>query len=465
MEALRMLSKGPGVDYEAEVERLLSCPICLEVYSKPVVILPCQHNLCRKCANDVFQNRGTPMGSGGRFRCPTCRYEVMLDRHGVYGLQRNLLVENIIDMYQSESKKPFRKVEVLMCEEHEEEKLNIFCVTCQKPTCSMCKVFGQHQECTVFPVEKVYKDHKSEVSGAIAMLVAGNDRLQTIISKTEELTVKTEENSKTVQSDVCASFDKLYAVLEQRKQAMLSKVKALTQEKTEILQSMLKQYGSQLESSSKLVEEALSLLEEPNAAQFLSVSRDLINRVTSTAKATDVRKPPADIHQMGMFAVDFSNHAKYLSRINFPARGEDEEIGSEDYETTSDQASCDSEVTSSAASTTHSGDVFQAKLLLPKADDAEEVVAAARVTRTDDDDVLSVTSRSDYTGSDRRESNVSFDDDKQLDQLDDEVKAIAEKYLSGRASRARSQASTKSDSSAEARRRSYSEEESLWKNW
>jgi len=66
MDALRVLSSA-GDNLE-EIEKLLSCPICLEVYSKPVVILPCQHNLCRKCANDVFQNRGTPMGSGGRFR-------------------------------------------------------------------------------------------------------------------------------------------------------------------------------------------------------------------------------------------------------------------------------------------------------------------------------------------------------------------------------------------------------------
>lgn len=41
--------------------------------------------------------------SGGRFRCPSCRHEVILDRHGVYGLQRNLLVENIIDMYKQGS--------------------------------------------------------------------------------------------------------------------------------------------------------------------------------------------------------------------------------------------------------------------------------------------------------------------------------------------------------------------------
>ncbi|ETE63366.1 hypothetical protein L345_10873, partial [Ophiophagus hannah] len=37
------------------LERQLICPICLEMFTKPVVILPCQHNLCRKCANDIFQ--------------------------------------------------------------------------------------------------------------------------------------------------------------------------------------------------------------------------------------------------------------------------------------------------------------------------------------------------------------------------------------------------------------------------
>lgn len=37
------------------LERQLICPICLEVFTKPVVILPCQHNLCRKCANELYQ--------------------------------------------------------------------------------------------------------------------------------------------------------------------------------------------------------------------------------------------------------------------------------------------------------------------------------------------------------------------------------------------------------------------------
>ncbi|KAG6938532.1 tripartite motif-containing protein 54-like [Chelydra serpentina] len=148
------------------------------MFTKPVVILPCQHNLCRKCANDIFQvsnpscslSRGTTLGSAGRFRCPSCRHEVVLDRHGVYGLQRNLLVENIIDIYKQESasSRPLLKTEHPCCEEHEEEKINIYCMTCGVPTCSLCKVFGEHKECEVAPLSDIYMKQKVGLSRAFA---------------------------------------------------------------------------------------------------------------------------------------------------------------------------------------------------------------------------------------------------------------------------------------------------------
>uniref|UniRef100_A0A673M4D5 Tripartite motif-containing protein 54 n=1 Tax=Sinocyclocheilus rhinocerous TaxID=307959 RepID=A0A673M4D5_9TELE len=178
------------------LEKQLICPICLEIFTKPVVILPCQHNLCRKCANDVYQasnplwqNRGT-VSTGGRFRCPSCRHEVLLKRHGVYGLQRNLLVENIIDIYKSESTRPLlpkTEQQQLMCDQHEEEKINIYCLTCETPTCSMCKVFGAHKGCDVAPLPDIYKRQKTELSDAIAILVAGNDGTQALISQMEDI--------------------------------------------------------------------------------------------------------------------------------------------------------------------------------------------------------------------------------------------------------------------------------------
>lgn len=48
----------------------------------------------------------------------------------------------------------------LMCEEHEEEKINIYCLSCQTPTCSMCKVFGKHKDCDVAPLGSVYTRQK-----------------------------------------------------------------------------------------------------------------------------------------------------------------------------------------------------------------------------------------------------------------------------------------------------------------
>lgn len=47
-----------------------------------------------------------------------------------------------------------------MCEEHEEEKINIYCLSCEAPTCSLCKVFGAHKDCEVAPLPTIYKRQK-----------------------------------------------------------------------------------------------------------------------------------------------------------------------------------------------------------------------------------------------------------------------------------------------------------------
>lgn len=47
-----------------------------------------------------------------------------------------------------------------MCEVHEDEKINIYCLTCGVPTCSMCKVFGSHKDCEVAPLNSIYQTQK-----------------------------------------------------------------------------------------------------------------------------------------------------------------------------------------------------------------------------------------------------------------------------------------------------------------
>ncbi|XP_038579820.1 tripartite motif-containing protein 55-like isoform X2 [Micropterus salmoides] len=265
------------------LEKQLICPICLEMFTKPVVILPCQHNLCRKCANDIFQasnpylstRSGSTVTSGGRFRCPSCRHEVVLDRHGVYGLQRNLLVENIIDMYKQGSSssrpEPEQKQDQPMCEEHEDEKINIYCVTHSVPTCSLCKVFGAHKDCEVAPLDNVFQTQKAELTDCISMLVGNNERIQAIIIQLEETCRAVDENGRRQKSKVCETFDHLFALLEERKGEMTLRINC-EQEKLDYIRGLKRKHTDHLETAAKLLETAIQTLDESEMAVFLQVN-------------------------------------------------------------------------------------------------------------------------------------------------------------------------------------------------
>ncbi|XP_061110064.1 tripartite motif-containing protein 55a isoform X2 [Conger conger] len=337
-------SYSKNQDTMDSLEKQLICPICLEMFTKPVVILPCQHNLCRKCANDIFQasnpylptRGGTTVTSGGRFRCPSCRHEVVLDRHGVYGLQRNLLVENIIDMYKqgSTSSKPTpeQKVDQPMCEEHEEEKINIYCVTCSVPTCSLCKVFGAHKDCEVAPLTSVYQKQKAELSDGIAMLVGNNDRIQGIISQMEETCRIIEENGRRQKSQVCEKFDHLYSILEDRKAEMNSKIGGEQDEKLTYIRGLQRKYGDHLETMSKVVEAGIQNMDEPEMAIFLQNTKPLLQQIGQVSNTSHLDKVERGYEIMEHFSANFNREAKALRNIDFVKEEEEDEEEEEEEE-------------------------------------------------------------------------------------------------------------------------------------
>ncbi|XP_034027670.1 tripartite motif-containing protein 55-like isoform X2 [Thalassophryne amazonica] len=306
---LSLLQVGSGPESEAglgTLEKQLICPICLEIFNKPVVILPCQHNLCRKCANELyqpslFQARTTMMVNSGRFRCPSCRQEVVLDRHGVYGLQRNLLVENIIDVYKQQISNmsnpasapppPAQPPAEVTCSDHEGEKLNIYCLSCQHPTCSLCKVFGAHQSCRVSPLMDVYQQQKDELSEGLDSLMKVNNKVQALISELEE---------------TCRTIE-----------AMTQKISSEQEEKAGHTQSLVRCYGDSVEANSKLLERAMSSMDETDMAAFVQSSKELITKVmAATASCPTVTLKPG-YENMRRYRFNFSQQQRALQSINF----------------------------------------------------------------------------------------------------------------------------------------------------
>ncbi|CAH2221581.1 E3 ubiquitin- ligase TRIM63 [Pelobates cultripes] len=322
------------------LEKQLICPICLEMFNKPVVILPCQHNLCRKCANDVFQ-AGNPYWptrtsvSGGRFRCPTCRHEVILDRHGVYGLQRNLLVENIIDVYKQDyTSRPEKKENHPMCEKHEDEKINIYCLSCEVPTCSMCKVFGAHKDCDVSPLQSVYQSQKTELSSCISMLVAANDRIQCILSQLEESCKTVQKNCQKRKVSVIEAFEVLSRILEETKAHLTQRISKAEEEKLNFVRSLVHNYQEQLQSSSNLLKNAFQAMEHSGAANFLLNSKQLIKTIMEASKGCQLEKTDPGFENMDQFMLDVEQVSHFLKSIDFSPGCEDDEDDMEEYEET-----------------------------------------------------------------------------------------------------------------------------------
>ncbi|KAJ8017252.1 hypothetical protein DPEC_G00015890 [Dallia pectoralis] len=279
------------------------------------------------------------VGTGGRFRCPTCRHEVVLDRHGVYGLQRNLLVENIIDVYKKESAssrpEPPKPVLEPTCEEHDGEKLNIFCITCQVPRCSFCKVFGAHKTCQVKPLIEVYQQQKAELNEEVSCLTASNNRVQAFISELEMTRNVVEENCETQKRTVCEKFDRMLAIMDERRRIMTQQITDEQEEKTGHVRALVQSYGEKVENNTKLVETAMTTAEEPEMAVFVQNSKQLIVKVKEASHGIVVKSLEPGYDNMEHYEVNFTTAGRALNQIDFIK--DEEEEGQEEMEEEEDE--------------------------------------------------------------------------------------------------------------------------------
>lgn len=325
-----------------EIESLLTCPICLDIFTKPVVILPCQHNLCRKCADDCFEQRGTRFGiSGGRFKCPQCRYEVILDRHGTFGLPRNLLVENIIDMLEDDKKKveieyqtkileEERKLQVLktqekqiedekrdkMCTDHN-EKLNVYCLSCNKLICATCKVFGGCQSCAVLKPSEAYDQQQVVLREAIEMITAGSDRVNQAVTHCSELKKKVDEVNYESKVKINEQFEKIFAALEAKKLSLLSKINNYTNETNSTLLEAKTRYTTAVEKSNQDVNEALVLVSTCDKIEFLRHSHRLTDSLIKSRADLDIRPPSINVNSAAKWKIDLGALVEVVKKIDF----------------------------------------------------------------------------------------------------------------------------------------------------
>lgn len=121
-----------------------SCPVCLDYFKDPVMLISCGHNFCQGCLARCTQQ--------GPSRCPQCR-EPFLREHLRANLQLASLV-NVARRLGLEAGCGGRE-----CQQHR-EPLKLFCREDQALICLVCRESLDHRGHQVLPTEEAAQEYK-----------------------------------------------------------------------------------------------------------------------------------------------------------------------------------------------------------------------------------------------------------------------------------------------------------------
>nr|XP_057926753.1 E3 ubiquitin-protein ligase TRIM36 isoform X5 [Doryrhamphus excisus] len=181
---------------------------------------------------------------------------------------------------------------VLMCPEHEMEKVNMYCEVCRRPVCHLCKLGGTHANHKVTSMSNAYKILKEKLAKSIHYLISKEDQVRSQITGLERLINQTEENGQLAERQASEHFDRLFEALQERKSEMLKSIEQSRNRRLEQLKSQMEEYQGMLENSG-LVGYAQEVLKETDQSCFVQTAKQLHVRIQRATESLRTFQPSA----------------------------------------------------------------------------------------------------------------------------------------------------------------------------
>ncbi|XP_043566870.1 E3 ubiquitin-protein ligase TRIM36 isoform X6 [Chiloscyllium plagiosum] len=300
------------------------------------------------------------------FPCPSCKYDIDLGERGLSGLFRNFTLETIVERYRQAARaavaimcnlcKPppqeatkscmdckasycnecfklhhpwgtpkaqheyvgpttnFRP-KILMCPEHDMEKVTMYCEVCRRPVCHLCKLGGSHANHKVTSMSSAYKALKEKLSKSIGYLISKEDQVKTQIFQLEHMIEQTESNGEKAKREATDLIDGLCAILEQRKMKFIKSIEDSRSSKLEKLQNQMDEYQGMLENSG-LVGYAQEVLKETDQSCFVQTAKQLHIRIRMATESLKTFQPAAE-PSFTEFTLDVSREEELLKELSF----------------------------------------------------------------------------------------------------------------------------------------------------
>uniref|UniRef100_A0A673G3I4 Probable E3 ubiquitin-protein ligase MID2 n=1 Tax=Sinocyclocheilus rhinocerous TaxID=307959 RepID=A0A673G3I4_9TELE len=206
----------------------------------------------------------------------------------------------------------------LACLEHENEKVNMYCVVDDQLICALCKLVGRHREHQVTSLSDRFDKLKQTLGNNLTNLVKRNSELENQMAKLIQICQQVEVNTAMHEAKLVEECDELVEIIRQRKQVIAVKIKESKVMKLRKLAQQIANCRQCLERSSALITQAEHSLKENDHTRFLQTARNVAERVAMATASSQVLIPDVNLNEaFDNFALDFSREKKILEGLDY----------------------------------------------------------------------------------------------------------------------------------------------------
>ncbi|XP_051742091.1 E3 ubiquitin-protein ligase TRIM35-like isoform X2 [Ctenopharyngodon idella] len=218
------------------LEDELSCPVCTELFSDPV-LLSCGHSFCRRCINDHWT-------SSRSRNCPVCR------QASPQPPVSNLSLRNTCESYLREQSTRKERDGGQECQIHG-EKIELFCQTDEQAICVTCKK-NEHRFHKTQTLQQAVRQRKEKLKAALRPAEKTLWSLQNGAAQDAKISNYNQSQVQQTERKIREEFKKLHRFLKKEEE---SRIAALNEEEKEKKGKMEKRTKGRVRSLSDRLRE------------------------------------------------------------------------------------------------------------------------------------------------------------------------------------------------------------------
>ncbi|XP_030645155.1 tripartite motif-containing 46b isoform X3 [Chanos chanos] len=204
---------------------------------------------------------------------------------------------------------------VLSCPEHDQERLQFYCKTCQKLLCSLCKLRRIHAGHKVTPVTQAYQTLKDRITKELNYILSNQDTVLSQITQLDSAVTQTEVNGVAAREQISQCVRELSAVLSERHGVLAQALESSRQRRNEALANQVAERQNLLEHAG-LIAFSQELLKETDPSCFVHAARITHNRLAQSIESLQCFSLAAD-PSFRHFQLDVSRELKLLTELSF----------------------------------------------------------------------------------------------------------------------------------------------------